>query len=457
MERDTLDKLSRRQLFGYALGAVPAGLLAFIFSLKYIEYFFDDLKLLPMYFIAGQVIYMIINAINDPLLGQLSDKTNREKWGSRRLIYIKYGGPIWALTFVLLWFPWSLDNQFIIFLHYTITICLFDTMLTLVILVWMALLPEMTASTDERNKANFLALLFGAMAVIPMFIVLGTLKTLSDSFRLFMIFIAIISSVLLIIVSYTCEERPEFQKDEVFPIWKSIKETIKLKSFRWFMLYNFCGVFLGSLLLSYIFVYILVLGGSTEALFGFFLIYVIIGYGANIVCMKLQPKWGMRKVILRFGILRVIGTFGIFFLMLVPALESLIWIGFIWIMFFGGYSVYTTGGLMYLSVDEDELNTGTRREGIFLGVNALFTKPAGSLGPILATVVLVSFGYQQGSDVQPDSAFLGIKILLLIVPAIVTAISLIFIYYYPIHGEKLEEMKAKLEILHIEKRKRIEK
>ncbi|MHA2433885.1 MAG: MFS transporter, partial [Candidatus Thorarchaeota archaeon] len=83
------DRLSRRNLWGYAFGAVPTGLLGFVFGLKYVEFFFDDLMLLPAYFIAGQVIYMTVNALNDPLSGQLSDRTNRERWGSRRLIYIK--------------------------------------------------------------------------------------------------------------------------------------------------------------------------------------------------------------------------------------------------------------------------------------------------------------------------------------------------------------------------------
>ncbi|MHA2396651.1 MAG: MFS transporter, partial [Candidatus Thorarchaeota archaeon] len=138
------EKLSRRNSWGWALGAIPTGLLAFVFSLKYVEFFFDDLGLLPSFFIAGQVIYMTINALNDPLSGQLSDQTNRERWGSRRLIYIRYGAPIWALTFILVWFPWSLTNQLIIFIHYVVSICLFDTLLTLVLLVWMALLPEMT-------------------------------------------------------------------------------------------------------------------------------------------------------------------------------------------------------------------------------------------------------------------------------------------------------------------------
>ena len=118
MENKTEKQISSRNLWGYSLGAIPAGLLVFIFSLKYIEFFYDKLQLNPVFFIIGQVIYMIINAFNDPLLGQLSDKTNREKWGSRRIIYIKYGAPLWIFSFLLVWIPWDFENQIIIFFHY---------------------------------------------------------------------------------------------------------------------------------------------------------------------------------------------------------------------------------------------------------------------------------------------------------------------------------------------------
>lgn len=459
MESKSLGKLSKRNLWGYALGAIPAGLLSYVFTLKYIELFYDDLRLLPLYFIIGQVIYMTINALNDPFSGQLTDRTNREKWGSRRLIYIKYGGPIWALTFLLLWFPWSFDNQLIIFLHYVISICLFDTMLTLVVLCWMALLPEMTSDIDERNKANFLALLLGAIAVVPALLILGAMKATTQIFQFIMIIIAVISTIFLLIVAKTCVERPEFQNDEVFPFWKSIKETTKSKSFLLFIGYNFCGVITGSIGISYLFLYIFILGNNATVSIIYFLIFVFVGYSSYIVCITLRPKWGMRRVILRFGILRIIGTLVIFGLSLLPSLSSLIWLlwlGFIWWTFFGGYAVYTTGSLMYLSVDEDEVKSGTRREGMFLGINALFTKPANSLGPILATVILVYFGYIQGSDTQSASTLFGIKILFLLVPAIFTALSLLFMHFYPLHGEQLKEMRNKLEEIHKEKLEKIQ-
>ena len=42
MEENGQEKLSTKNLLGYSLGAVPTGLMAFMFTFKYIEFFFDD-------------------------------------------------------------------------------------------------------------------------------------------------------------------------------------------------------------------------------------------------------------------------------------------------------------------------------------------------------------------------------------------------------------------------------
>ncbi len=447
-------KLTQRERIGYALGAAPGGVLAYVFTFKYIELFFNDLKLLPTYFIIGQIIYLIINAVNDPLLGQLTDRTNPKKWGSRRIIYIKYGGPIWALTFILVWFPWSYDNQIIIFLHYVISICIFDSMLTLVIIAWMALLPEMTNDTGERSLVILIVILIGILAIVPVLYIIGPMKPTSQDFQILMLIIAVVSSILMLIVARECFERPEFHNDQIFALGESLKETLKSKSFLIYTGFNFCNIFLGGIGLSYLFVYALVLGENFGEAVGYFiLISIVVAFISNIYCAQLRPKWGMRKIVLRFGILRALGALVLFVIILNPVPLWVIWTGFIIHTFLGGYGVFSTP-LLYLSIDEDELKHGSRREGMFLGMNALFTKPALSLGPIIATIILISYGYIQGSDNQPQSAYFGIKILFFLVPAIVLFISMIFIYFHPLYGEILAQMEEKLETLHKEKAKR---
>lgn len=450
---DSKKQLSSRNLWGYALGAIPNGLLVFIFGLKYIELFFNKLNLDPTLFVIGQAIYLVVNALNDPLLGQMSDRTNPKKWGSRRIIYIKYGAPIWALTFLLVWFPWSFDNQIIIFFHFIISICLFDTMFTLVVLVWMALLPEITSDIDERNKANLISTIIGAVFVIPMFVIVGAMDPTSSEFILLMVIIAIFSTILLIITSFLCKEKPEFQKDEGLPLIKAVKETLSQKPFLIYMGYIFCDAFLGSIGLSYLFVYLLILGDG--GLLFYFAIFFFIGYGSNIFYIKLRPKWGMRNIILRFGTLKIILTFVLFAIIVFIDNPLIVIIALAIRTFLGGYNVFNTP-ILYLSIDQDEVKNGSRREGMFLGIDALIHKPAQSIGPIVATIILGIFGYIQDSTFQPDSALLGIKILMFLVPAIVSTIGLLFMYFYPLHGEKLENLSEKIKILHSEKRDRIE-
>jgi len=453
MESQNKKQLSSRNLWGYALGAIPNGLLVFIFGLKYIELFFDKLHLNPTLFVIGQVIYLVVNALNDPILGQVSDRTNPKKWGSRRTIYIKYGAPIWALTFMIVWFPWSFDNQIIIFLHFIISICLFDTMLTLVVLVWLALLPEMTSDLDERNKGNLVATILGATFILPVFIIVANMDPTSSEFIILMVFVAIFSTILLVITAFLCKEKPEFQKDKGLPLSKAVKETLKQKSFLIYMGYIFCDAFIGSIGLSYLFVYLLILGEG--GVLYYFAIFFFIGYGSNILCMKLRPKWGMRKIILRFGVLRVILLFIFFALIVFINVPIIVVIALAINTFLGGYNIFNTP-ILYLSIDEDELKNGSRREGMFFGIDALIHKPSQSIGLIVATVILGIFGYLQNSTVQPDSAFLGIKILMFLIPAIVSVIGLIFMYFHPLHGEKLDQLREELHILHAKKRESIE-
>jgi GPH family glycoside/pentoside/hexuronide:cation symporter len=130
-------------------------------------------------------------------------------------------------------------------------------------------------------------------------------------------------------------------------------------------------------------------------------------------------------------------------------------LGYVCLTFFGGYSIFTFP-LLYLSIDEDEIVHGTRRDGMFQGLQALFNKPAVSIGPIIATIILVSYGYVQGSESQSESALFGIILLFLIYPALIIGISLIFIYFYPLHGETLLEMEEKLEAIHKQKREKFQ-
>ncbi|TFH30624.1 MAG: hypothetical protein E4G98_01695, partial [Promethearchaeota archaeon] len=189
-------KFYRKQIWNYIIIKVPFSLIPGIFAMIYIYYFWDYLGLNQTLFNIGMIIYGLFNALNDPLMGQWTDRVNIKKWGSRRLIFIKYGGPLWAVIFFAMWFPWSFDNQIIIFLHFITTLFFFDNLLTMVILVWDALLPEIAENHNDRNKIFFWAGIVGTLSSIPVLFALPILQNGTRGFRIFSGIVAILSAII---------------------------------------------------------------------------------------------------------------------------------------------------------------------------------------------------------------------------------------------------------------------
>ena len=109
-------------------------------------------------------------------------------------------------------------------------------------------------------------------------------------------------------------------------------------------------------------------------------------------------------------------------------------------------SVYSILPSMMADVtDVDELNTGVRREGMFGAVMAFLMKAIGSLQPVLAAAVLVLAGFDAslGAD-QPPEVFTRMRILVAFVPALLLLFALLALYKYPLHRQRMEEIKTEL-------------
>jgi GPH family glycoside/pentoside/hexuronide:cation symporter len=452
-------KLPRKQVTGYIMGMIPLTIILGVFRLAYIKFFYDSLGLDWVLFVIGMVIFMFINMTNDPIIGQLQDNTDVEKRGSRRIFYIKYFSPFLVIVFAAMWFPWSTDSttplgQFVMFLHFVITISIFDTLSNIVTMAWMALLPDMTIDLGERTRINFLG---GILALFASFAVI-TVPTMVDNlqfFQMYNIVVAIISYVCYFLVYRLSRERPEYQHDKSPPLWTAIKQTLKSISFRYFIGYNFFKTLIASIQLSYVFLFLILIG--EENVIFYFLIVIIVGWSSNILCMKLRDKYGFKKLLIRFSTIQFLGGFVLFFLVLIPETRiPVIWIGLVFSTFFGGANVFGVI-LQTLPIDEDEVEYGSRREGMFYGINALFTKPAESIGPIIVTLVLELTHYIKPTTlnpdpVQPHTAIFGIILVFYFIVNIFVALSLIFAYLFPLEGEKLQKLENDLEELHEKKR-----
>jgi len=457
----TENKLPGKQVFGYISGMIPLTLLQGIFRLAYMKFYWEAMGLQAIYIVIGMLIYMIVNTINDPLIGYWSDNTDAEKWGSRRIVFIKYTSPIFCIVFILMWIPWGVPlnqdpvNQFILFLYFVITMCMFDTLSNIVTMTWMALLPDMTTDLDERAKINFIG---GIIALFAGILVMGVpdMAGNNNSFRAFNMFAAIVSLICYLLVVIFSKERPEYQQDRSPPLITAIKQTLKSKSMQSYIGFQFFKTLISSIQLTYLYILLLLLGQGSAAFYFFTAIFI--GFGSNIMCMKLRPKYGFKKLMLTFGTIQGVGGLLLLVIIANPALEFVMWPGLIFSTIFGGAGIFGVM-LQTLPIDEDEVKYGYRRETMFYGVNALMTRWAESIGPLIAFAVLLATNYMPGAttiSAQPPEAVLGIKFIFYGIVNIFVLISLIFVYLFPLDGDKLSMLDKQLEELHKTKRENIQ-
>ena len=101
-------------------------------------------------------------------------------------------------------------------------------------------------------------------------------------------------------------------------------------------------------------------------------------------------------------------------------------------------------------IEQDELETGQRREGLFYGFFVFLQKLGLSLGIAISNYALELTGYinqtaGQAQPVQPTSALLALRIFVSVVPAVILLASIQVVRHYPIDRKRHNEMRAELE------------
>ncbi len=109
-------------------------------------------------------------------------------------------------------------------------------------------------------------------------------------------------------------------------------------------------------------------------------------------------------------------------------------------------SVYTVLPTMMADVtDVDELNTGSRREGMFGAMMAFLMKMTGTFIPLLAGAVLVASGFDPVLEhAQDPQTILNMRILYSLVPAFLLLFALFLLWRYPLTEAKMVEIKEEL-------------
>lgn len=438
--------MSKKRDLLYSAGSFGSGLPAAVFS-TFIFFFYVDFLKMPSELIGlGMGIYGIWNAINDPLLGQISDRTRTKR--GRRIPYILFGSIPLAITFVLVWTPpagWY-GNTTLMFIYFLAAIFLYDTLYTLVVLNWTALFPEMYKTQEERTKVSAYRQVLGLIGTLIGTALPPILYSIIGWGAMGIVFagLTLVSMLMSLLGS---KEDPSAQTNESLPLGQALIATFKNKSFITFVLgYGFIEftILMLQTVMPFYSKYVLGVEDFRASLILGTLIIVSIVF--VIPWSKMANKKGSKKTMLMSIVAFGLGMIPFWFVK-----------GFIGAIAVSGFVGIGLAGIIILIdvfisdiVDEDELKTGVRREGMYFGINALFIRIAISFQSVIMGYVLKFSGYDANLAIgsQPQSALTGLKLLITFIPLITVVLAFICYKFYPLDGKKLEEVKERVHILH---------
>ena len=450
--------LSKKTKIGYSFGYLGMVLATWTFS-TYIFFFYATvIGLDPLWIGLALGILGVWDMFNDPIMGHISDKT-KTRWGRRRP-YIIFGTVPLVFTFILLW--WNpFTDWFMIFLYFLLIMLIFEWMFTLVQLAYTSLFPELTSNIDERLEIAGYLEFFDIIALILGFVlslvIVGILIEMGYTPIIAWPIMATILGVVIAISAFTAvavtKEREIFYTAEALPFLKALKYTWQNKSFKVVALAWLCiniAYVIAAATAIFFSIYILNLSELETAMSLLFMFLTAIP--CLYLWFKISKKFGAVRATMMAMLL-----FGISFVFLLFVVNLVMFIIALTLLGVGFAGVILLPQTLYADViDEDETITGVRREGMYQGIRAFIAKGSVSVSYVTMGIVLSVSGFQAGAATQLDTALLGIRLLLGLIPAVVMFIGILIYIHYPLKGERLEKVKEEVIRMHREKQEKLD-
>ncbi len=404
------------------------GTLAFTVTALFLPYFFTDILGLPT-LLAGLVIFIgnFWDALTDPFAGHASDKT-KSRFGRRRPYFLFMSIPI-GITFVLLFAIPTGMAVITTFVLCALAYMAFMLCSTFFLVPYLAFGMEIETSYDGRTSLTAWRMLFSigfglVGAVVPK-IIWESAATPSKGFLLMAIIFAIPVAFSTLFPFFASKEPIQKQAHESH-FFKDFKNAFKSRTFvKGIIIFvaTWTGVNVVQTLLIYYFKYVLQIPEQFEIVIG-------VLFGVTILAL---PLWVFLSKRLDKRKAYVIGAsifgFGLCLLLLgTDFILSTLWV-IVPILGLGLSALHVLPTAILPEAIE-AASSGNSGEGAHYGIVTFVQKICNALMQLGVLALLGVFGYiettQEIAVTQPASAILAIRLLLVIVPAVLIVVGIIF-------------------------------
>jgi GPH family glycoside/pentoside/hexuronide:cation symporter len=387
----------------------------------------------------------IFDAVTDPALGYLSDRTRTRK--GRRRPYIAVGSIFVALTMFMLFNPPRV-SAFAETIWFSVSIYALFLCWTAVVVPYESLGPEITFDYDERT---------GLFGMRDGFLIGGTLAAASspaivqwlfglagdaEGERTKFFWIAIIYAPLLIGSCWLCvlaiRELPGRPLSSTTGILKGIRQIGRNRPFL-ILLISYTISAIGNNLPATLILYYVEYVLQSKMADAFLLLYFITGIVFLPGWILIARRTGKKAAWLASMAVNTGAFFGVFFLgpgdaAIYGILVFLSGIGF-------GATLAIPSAIQADVIDYDELLTGERREGQYIGLWSIAKKFAAALGVGAGLSILGLVGYTPNVE-QSEQVRFTLRTLYALVPCVCNFLAFFIALAYPISSSIHQDIRT---------------
>jgi GPH family glycoside/pentoside/hexuronide:cation symporter len=385
--------------------------------------------------------------INDPIMGFITDRT-RSRWGRHRP-YLLFGAIPFGIAFALMWWIPPLGSQLALAIYYSAAYFLFDTMVTLVFIPYIALTPQITQDYDERTSLTSFRMVFSLIGSMVAFVLplayIGKMNPGNiNKIYIISLAMAVVCSIpFLITFAGTREDMSAVENQPKAPLRESIKAAAINRPFLLAVviyLATISGFEVTQSMIMYFFKYSIRIEEGADKLFALMFIVSLLAIPFwNFLSRKYNKARSYIIAMIGMIVLRIILA------LMVPEtpLAAIVTLTILTGVCLSAGQILPWA-IVPDTVEYDEYLTGRRHEGVFYSFMTLARKIASSLTLPAVLLLLDVSGYVANAPEQGSGAALMIRFLFGGVPIILFICGILAAVFYPLTRERFDEIRREL-------------
>ncbi|OHB64062.1 MAG: hypothetical protein A2168_06145 [Planctomycetes bacterium RBG_13_50_24] len=444
-----LQKLSIKEKIGYSLGDSAAN---FIFQtvMMFLMIFYTDVLGISGV-VAGWIFLAtrIFDAVNDPMMGAIADRTNT-RWGKFRPWVLITAIPFGIIGVLMFTAPNLSQNSKIIYAF--ITYNLMMIMYTINNVPYCAMTGVLTGDSIERTGLSQYRFIFAMLATLvvqsfaPELVKYFGKGDDAKGYQLTMTVFCSLAVIFFFITFFTTKERVKPDPKQKTSLKMDIKDLVfnpAWVAIVFLTIFIFIYLSLRGAMTPYYFKYYV---GREDLLGKFNMLGMIVTLGCILLAKPLAIRFGKRNIFLVCLFLTAVFASAYVF---IPR-DAIAIMFILQVLVSGCYAptIPMLWAMMADVADYGEWKTGRRATGMTFSATTFGLKMGLALGGALTGWLLSYYGYVANQE-QTELALKGIRLMMSIIPAIPFFVGVFILFFYRINKHTEFQMTREL----IERRK----